>query len=278
MLPVGIHQTLTILRSTSVGLYLGNDAGDEVLLPNKYVPDGVKIGETIRVFLYHDGEGRIISTTLEPKVLLNQFARLTVFSVNGFGAFMDWGLEKHLFVPYREQPGKMTPGHGYLIYLYLDEKTNRLVGSGKPEHFVSNTELSVQEGDKVDLLVWTTTDLGVKVIVNQKHIGLLYHNEVFSALRPGDYRTGYIKLIREDNKIDVTLQKPGYGHIEPSAALVLEKLEQAQGFLPLTDNSSPEAIARGLEMSKKTFKKAIGLLYKKQLIALEPEGIRLIRK
>lgn len=278
MLPVGVHQTLTILRSTSVGLYLGNDAGDEVLLPNKYVPDRVKIGETIRVFLYHDGEGRIVSTTLKPKVLLNQFAYLTVFSVNGYGAFMDWGLEKHLFVPFREQPGKMIPGQGRMIYLYLDDKTHRLVGSAIPEHFISNTDLSVEVGEKVDLLIWKATNLGVKVIINQKHIGLLYHNEVFANLHPGDHKTGYIKLIREENKIDVTLQKPGYDHIEPSAALVLVKLEQAQGFLPLTDNSSPEVIVKALEMSKKTFKKAIGLLYKKQLIALEPEGIRLIRK
>jgi len=278
MIEIGNYNTLKVLRETSVGAFLGDDEGHEVLLPGKYVPGEISVDSEIEVFVYRDSEDRLVSTTLKPKIMLHQFAVLQAVMVNQIGAFLDWGLEKNLFVPFREQGTKMLKGRWYMVYLYLDEQTDRLVASAKINRFLNNEQLTVKEGDEVDVMIWETTDLGVNVIINNLHKGLVYHNEFFAQVSPGDIRKGYISKIRDDNKIDVQLQMPGVGNIEPSAARILEILKTKDGFLPLTDNSEPEEIARILEMSKKTFKKAIGSLYKQKIIMIEKNGIRFIEK
>ncbi len=278
MIEIGKYNILKVLRETSVGVFLGDDEGNEVLLPGKYVPQGISVDDQIEVFIYRDSEDRLISTTLKPKIQLHQFAVLQAVMVNQVGAFLDWGLEKNLFVPFREQGVKMAKGRWYMVFLYLDEQTDRLVASAKINRFLSNEKIIVKEGDEVDVIIWETTDLGVNVIINNSHKGLIYHNEFFAQVEPGDQRKGYISKIRDDNKIDVQLQMPGYGNIEPTAARILEVLKSKDCFLSLTDNSDPEEIARQLEMSKKTFKKAIGSLYKQKLIILEKHGIRLVEK
>lgn len=276
MLQIGKYHTLEILRHTAPGLFLGDGDGNEVLLPNKYMPAHYEIGDKITVFVYLDFDEREVATTIKPPITLNGFAMLKVKDVSPVGAFMDWGLEKDLFVPFREQLSKMRVGGYYLVHLYEDVSTGRLVASQKVRKFLSNAELSVKEGDEVDLIIANESDLGVNVIVNQKHLGLIYHDEVFRELRSGDQMKGYVKKIRENNKIDISLQAEGYQAIEPNAGKILQELKEANGFLPIHDGSDPQEIYEMVGMSKKTFKKAIGLLYKQKLIKLEEGGISLI--
>ncbi len=205
MIALGEYSNLEILRDTTVGLFLGDEEGNDVLLPNKYVPEEFEIGDFLDVFCYLDHEERIVATTLEPYVMVNQFRLLQVAEVNEYGAFMDWGLEKHLLVPFREQRSKMQEGQWYVVHCYLDEKTNRLVGSNKLDKFLSNDTPTIDEQDKVDLVVTRLTDLGWEVIINNQHKGLVYFNEVFKKISVGDIMPGVIKAIRGDNKIDVSL-------------------------------------------------------------------------
>lgn len=276
MIALGKYSNLEILRDTTVGLFLGDDDGNDVLLPNKYVPQEFEIGNFINVFCYLDHSERIVATTLEPYVMVDQFKLLKVAEVNEYGAFMDWGLEKHLLVPFREQRNKMQEGQWYVVYCYLDEKTNRLVASNKLDKFLSNDELSVNVLDEVDLVVTRLTDLGWEVIINNKHKGLVYANEVYKKVAVGDELIGYIKLIREDNKIDVSLQPIGYKSLEPAANLIYRQLLAHNGFLPLHDKSDPEEIKRILQMSKKIFKKGVGALYKERKIKIGNTGIELV--
>ncbi|WP_159799042.1 S1 RNA-binding domain-containing protein [Flavobacterium sp. MK4S-17] len=276
MIEIGKYNTLKIDRTTSVGLFL-TDGKTDVLLPKKYVPRTFEIGDEIDVFIYLDQEERPVATTLKPYIRLNEFALLRVSYINKFGAFVDWGLEKDLFVPFREQARPMEEGKRYIIYMYLDEKSNRLAGSSKISQFLDNEELTVETGEEVDLLVSHITDMGINVIINQKHKGLLYKDDVYKELRTGDKLKGYIKNIRPDNKIDVTLQKQGYEGIEPNAEKILDELRSGRGFLRLNDNSHPEDIKTVLQMSKKTFKKAIGSLYKQKLIDIKEDGIYLLK-
>ncbi|HEY0046195.1 MAG TPA: S1-like domain-containing RNA-binding protein [Flavobacterium sp.] len=280
MIEIGKDNTLTILRDTKVGLFLGAADGDgEVLLPNKYVPKEFKIGDPITVFVYLDHEERQVATTLEPYIYINEFALLRVNYINQFGAFLDWGLEKDLFVPFSEQARPMEKGKRYLVYMYLDEKTNRLAASSKTNRFLSNDNISVNQFDEVDLIISHITDAGINVIVNEKYKGLLYKDEVYDdSLRPGDRMIGYVKNIRPDNKLDIMLQKPGYENVEPNAEKILDELRASRGFLRLNDDSHPEDIKTVLKMSKKTFKKAIGALYKEKLIDIREDGIYLIKK
>ena len=279
MLNIGQHNTLTILRDTKVGLFLGNgNEVDDVLLPNKYVPKVFEIGEEISVFVYLDHEERPVATTLVPYIFLNEFALLRVNYTNQIGAFMDWGMEKDILVPFKEQARPMEKGKRYLVYLYLDEKTNRLVASSKTNQFLDNENITVENGDEVDLIISHITDIGINVIINQKHKGLVYNDEVYDdRIRTGDKLVGYIKNVREDGKIDVSLQKLGYQNIEPNAETILDELRASKGFLRLNDNSSPEDIKTVLKMSKKTFKKAIGLLYKEKQIEIKEDGIYLVK-
>ena len=278
MIEIGKHNTLTALRMTSVGMYLGNAEDEEVLLPNKYVPETLKVDDDITVFIYKDSEDRIIATNLEPKILLNEFACLIVKDVNNIGAFLDWGLEKDLLVPFREQSKKMEIGKRYPVYLYLDERTGRLAASSKTDSFLERQHVDLNVGDKVNVLICYTSDLGVNVIINNKYKGIIYHNELFTYITIGDKVEGYVKNIREEGKIDITLQKLGYQQIESSAEFILEKLRASKGVLKLTDKSDSEEIMFRLQMSKKNFKKAIGGLYKKGLIRLEEDGIYLVEK
>jgi predicted RNA-binding protein (virulence factor B family) len=278
MINIGIDNTFRILRDTKPGLFLGTDVeGEEILLPNKYVPKQYEIGQEITAFVYLDHEERPVATTLEPYIYLNEFALLRVNYINQFGAFMDWGLEKDLFVPFKEQARPMEKGKRYIVYMYLDEKTNRLVGSSKTNQFLSNDDLKVQQFDEVDLIISHITDAGINVIVNERYKGLLYKNEVYDdSIKPGQRMVGYVKNIRPDNKLDIMLNKPGYENVEPNADIILEELRLNRGFLRLNDDSHPEDIKTVLKMSKKTFKKAIGALYKQKLIDIKEDGIYLI--
>jgi predicted RNA-binding protein (virulence factor B family) len=281
MLEIGKYNTLTILRDTNVGLFLGNttDDKDDILLPNKYVPKVFEIGEEIIVFVYLDHEERPVATTLQPYILVNEFALLRVNYINQVGAFMDWGMEKDILVPFKEQARPMEKGKRYLVYLYVDEKTNRLVASSKTNQFLSNENITVEKGEEVDLIVSHITELGINVIINEKHKGLLYKDEVYDeSIRTGDRAVGYIKNIRPDGKIDVSLQKQGYENVEPNAEKIVDELRASRGFLRLNDNSHPEDIKTVLKMSKKTFKKAIGSLYKDKLIEIKDDGIYLVKE
>lgn len=276
MLNLGVKNTLRILRGTSVGMYLGDEDGNDVLLPKKYIPDDVIVGDDIDVFIYKDSEDRIIATTLEPKVKLNEFAYLQVMAVTGIGAFLEWGLEKDLFVPFKEQNRKLEVGDWSAVYLYLDEETERLVGSCKVNKFFEKENIDLEDGQEVDLLVFEETNMGLNVIINQKFKGLIYENEIFQRIKLGSKVKGFVKQIREDNHIDVSLQKQGYANIEPNAERILEKLKANNGFMDLTDKSDANYIMYQLEMSKKTYKKAIGSLYKQRLIRIEEDGIYLV--
>jgi len=278
MFKLGTYQTLNVARITDFGYFLYNTSSrtdEEVLLPNKLATRELQKGENVRVFLYKDGEERITATMQTPKVTLNSIALLEVKDSNRFGAYLDWGLDKDLFVPHREQRDNMREGQSYLVYMYLDEKTNRLAASEKIDRFLDNENITVEEKDEVDLWIWHETDLGYNVIINEQHQGLVYHDEFYHDIHYGDQTTGYIKQIRPDNKIDVTLRPIGYQKVEPNAQHILDRLKQSGGYLNLHDKSDPEEIHNRLEMSKKTFKKAIGRLYKEDIIRIEEDGIYL---
>ncbi|GGM81375.1 GntR family transcriptional regulator [Dyadobacter beijingensis] len=276
MLFIGKYNYLTIERVTSVGMFLSDVEGEEVLLPNQYITDEMQVGDQIKVFVYLDSEDRPVATTQTPKIIRNEFAFLEVKDVSEYGAFLDWGLIKDLFVPFREQGKPMEIGEWHVVFLYLDQKTQRLLASTKIDKFLENERLTVQEGEEVNLLVWQKTDLGYNVVVNQYHKGLIYANEVFQPLNIGDSLKGYVKKIREENKLDISLQKTGYEVIEPVAQQILDAVKRGKGFLNLSDNSSPEDIYKELKISKKVFKKAIGGLYKQGMIRIAEDGIYLI--
>ncbi|WP_445721741.1 CvfB family protein [Flavobacterium sp.] len=278
MLAIGQYNTLRILRDTKVGLFLGDGENEEhdVLLPNKYVPKEFYIGDDITVFVYLDHEERPVATTLKPYVKLNEFAHLKVNYINKFGAFLNWGLEKDLFVPFKEQARPMEEGKRYLIYCFMDEKTDRMVASSKTQQFLNNDEITVENGEEVDLIVSHITEAGINVIINEKHRGLAYKNEVFEEIKPGIRMKGYIKNVRPDGKIDVSLRKLGVEAIEPTSQMILDELKSNRGFLGLNDNSHPEDIKTVLKMSKKAFKKAVGNLYRQKLIEIKEDGIYLL--
>ena len=276
MLFIGKYNNLTIERVTSVGMFLSDVEGEEVLLPNQYITDEMQVGDEIRVFVYLDSEDRPVATTQTPKIIRNEFAYLEVKDVSEYGAFMDWGLIKDLFVPFREQSKPMEVGEWYVVFLYLDQKSSRLLASSRIDKFVENERLTVQEGDEVDLLVWQKTDLGYNAIVNQYHKGLIYANEVFRELKAGDTVKGYVKKIRDENKLDISLQKSVNETVEPAGIKILDVVKSENGFLNLSDSSSPEDIYKRLQISKKVFKKAIGGLYKQGLIKITDEGIHLV--
>ena len=274
----GEYNKLTVLRETSVGFFLGDDEGNDVLLPNKYIPNDLKVDDEIKVFCYQDSEDRIIATTLKPSLTRDQFTSLKVVDVNKIGAFMEWGLEKNLLVPFREQKSEMIVDHWYIVYMYLDIKTGRLAGSTKLGQFYENDDIKLRVGDQVELLATERTDLGFNVVIDDLYLGLLYESEIFQEVKQGNRMQGFIKKIREDGKIDVSLQKQGYQNVEPNAKFILDELQHSEGFLALNDKSSPEDIKDKLEMSKKTFKKSIGTLYRQKLIRIETEGIYLIEE
>lgn len=281
MFKLGTYQTLNVARTTPQGYILQNTStrsDKEVLLPKGLAFRDLQKGENVHVFLFKDGDERVTATMQDPKITLGGIALLRAKDVNRYGAYLDWGLNKDLFVPHSEQKTMMKEGHSYLVYMYLDEETDRLVATPKIERFLDDEEITVEEGEEVNLWIWNRTDLGYNVIINEKHKGLIYHDEFFSDVNYGDKTTGYIKQIRPDNKIDVTLRPIGYDKVEPNADLILRRIKEAGGFLNLHDKSDPDEIRNRLQMSKKTFKKSIGMLYKKNIIRIEDDGIYLVEK
>jgi len=277
MMQQGKISKLKIIKRATFGLYLGDESGDEVLLPNKFCTDVMKPGQDIDVFIYRDSEGRVVATTQTPKISIHEFALLQVTSVTAVGAFLNWGLDKDLMVPFREQKQKMEEGRWYIVYLDLDEKTDRLYASNRVERFLQNNEVSLKEGEEVSLVVLSKTDLGYSVIINHAHKGLIFENEIFREINIGDSLRGYVKNIREDGKIDISLQPIGFNKFsDANIQLIYKHLTENDGFLKLTDKSSPEEISAKLGISKKAFKKAVGALYKQKKIEIQPDGIKLI--
>jgi uncharacterized protein len=278
VIKIGDFSTLEILKTVDFGMYLDGGPFGEILLPSKYIPENARVGDEIKVFLYNDSEDRLIATTEKPKAKVGEFAFLEVKAVSEYGAFLDWGLLKDLFVPFREQVVEMQVGNSYLVRVYLDEKTDRIAASSRWHLFLEEKNETLREEEEVEIKIATKTDLGYKVIVNDTYWGILYENEIFQPVSIGETKKAYVKKIREDKRIDIILHKQGVEEVVNSKDGLLAKLEANEGFLPLTDKSSPELIYQEMQMSKKAFKRAVGILYKQRLIVLEKDGIRLVDK
>jgi uncharacterized protein len=274
MIQVGQFNNLIVQRIKDAGAYL-DDGKEGILLPKRFVPNGAKIGDEIRVFVYHDSENRLIATTLIPKAVVGDIALLKVVDISSHGAFVDWGLMKDLLVPKSKQISPMRLGGEYLVTLYIDAQTGRVAASQYIEQLFSNEEITVVEKEIVDLIVYRQTDLGYAMIINKKHIGLLHQNEVFMDINIGDQLQGFIKTIRPDNKIDVTLGKPGYQKTEDESSKIMRLLQENDGYLPYHDKSEPEEIYSFFGMSKKTFKMTLGKLFKERKIELTKTGFKL---
>ncbi len=272
---LGQYNTLKVVKQVEFGVYLQDDTFGEVLLPKSQVPPAIKDGDDIEVFLYKDSEDRPIATCKEPLATLGEFAVLKVRMVDKVGAWLDWGLDKDLLVPFREQKQDMEADKSYLVFLYLDDESQRIVASTKLEKFLNNTPPEYEVGQEVDILISNQSEIGYTAIINQAHSGLLYKNEVFQKIRRGSHYKAYIKKLREDDKIDLSLLPLGYEKIDSMAKQLLQELKESGGSLPLNDKSSPEDIYNSLKMSKKNFKKAVGSLYKERIIVIEEKGIRL---
>ncbi len=273
MVTVGRKNTLTALRLTSVGMFMGNGE-DEILLPNKYIPEDLEEGDALEVFIYRDSEDRLIATTLQPKLELYEFGLLTVKSVSKFGAFLDWGLEKDLLIPFSEQNHPLEEGESVVVGLVPDVETDRLIATCKVGQYLEYDRIPFAPGDEVECLIYERSDLGYNAIIDNHYRGLFYYNEVFQPLTIGTKVKAYIKQVRVDKSIDLSLQPQGYYQsVDVNTDKILKKLEEQNGFLALNDNSDPAVIYSTLEMSKKAFKKAIGALYRERIIRLEEDGI-----
>lgn len=274
MIKVGQFNRLMIVKAVPFGVYLDGKDWGEILLPNKYVPEGTQINDMVEVFIYFDSEDKIIATTQRPRAKLGSCAYLKVIDVNRVGAFLDWGLDKDLLVPKPEQQRPMENDRSYIVYVKQDNQ-GRIIASSKLDYFLDKLPIGLKLGDEVSLLISETTRLGNKVIINDRHWGLVHKGDIFQTLRYGSRTRGYIKTIREDGKIDVALRKIGQGSIQDLASQIMTQLQKAGGFLPLHDKSSVEDIQRTINDSKKNFKRAIGQLYKEGKILIEENGIRL---
>lgn len=275
IIEIGKVNKLEVLKVTEQGYYVG-DAVEEILLPNKYIPEGLEVGHYIDVFIYTDSEDRLIATTLTPKIQMGEIAYLEVKDTTSFGAFLDWGLEKDLLVPFKEQIQRMEKGQGYLVYMYLDDLTDRLVASAHINKLIEFDEIDLEPGQEVQVLIGPETEIGYVSIINNKYRGLIYKNQVFKQITPGDHTTAYVKEVRADKKIDLSLEPIGVERIEPNAQKILDRLKMEGGKLPLHDKSDPDEISKLLGMSKKNFKKSIGSLYKQRKITLHKDSIELI--
>ncbi len=276
MIRVGEYNELKVARLVEFGVYL-DDGKEGILLPRRFVPAGTKENDVLNVFLYHDSEDRPIATTQEPKGILGDIVKLRAVSVTDQGAFLDWGLMKDIFVPKSQQLLKMIPNGEYLVKIVLDEKTGRIAATERIDQFLSNETLTVKELEEVKLTVYRRTDIGYVVIINNLHTGVLHMNEIYRNITAGDRFTGFIKKIYPDsNKIDVAAGKPGYQRVEDEGEKIIRLLKENNGYLPYHDKSDPDDIYAFFSMSKKTFKMAIGKLYKQKLISLEKTGIKLM--
>ena len=274
---IGSYNSLKVVKRVAFGLYLDGEEAGEILLPTRYVPADAQIGDYLDVFIYTDGDDRLIATTAKPLAVVGQIVPLTVKAVGSYGAFLEWGIMKDLFLPFSEQTADVNEGETVVVGLYLDAKTNRVVATMRWGRMLDKTvEPDFAEGDKVQVMIVGKTELGYKVLVNEAFVGLIYKNEVFKPLHIGDTMPAYIHRMRADGKIDVRVNQSGYAAIEGEAARLMQLLQQAGGFLPTTDKSPAETIYEVCGMSKKTYKKAVGELYKKRLIVLKEQGIALI--
>lgn len=277
MAEIGKINILKVVRETDNGVYLDGENLGEILMPRKFVTDEVRESQEAEVFIYTDSEDRLVATTETPLAKVGEFAFLKVVATSRFGAFLDWGLPKDLLVPFREQKAKMADGGTYLVYVYLDLQTNRIAASAKIDKFLDNTPPDYEPGDEVDLLIAEETELGYKAIVNSEHWGMLYKNQVFRPLFVGQKTKGYIGKVRDDDKIDLFSEKPGYEKVDAISQKILDELKLNRGFMAVSDTTSPEMINALFGISKKNFKKAIGSLYKKRLIIFDSDGIRLVK-
>lgn len=272
---LGKYNQLEVVKSVDFGVYLNGGDDGEILLPTRYVPENCKPGDVLNVFIYLDNEERLIATTLQPYVQVGEFACLEVAWVNEYGAFLDWGLMKDLFVPFREQKMKMQKGHRYVVHAHLDEDSYRIMASAKIERYLSKDMPSYQPSEEVEIMVWQKTDLGYKVIVDNRFGGLVYQREIFQTLEPGMKMQAFVRQVREDGKIDLTLQKDGFQKVDDFSSVLLQYIKDQGGHTAFNDKSAAEDIYETFGVSKKTFKKAVGDLYKKRLILLVEDGIRL---
>ncbi|MBL0713832.1 MAG: hypothetical protein JJV98_09030 [Desulfosarcina sp.] len=275
MLHIGRYNTLVVQREVNFGLYL-NPKAEEVLLPAKYVPKNTRPGDSLRVFVYTDSEDRPVATTLKPKAVVGEVAYLRVTDTAPIGCFMDWGLEKDLLVPKNEQQARMHLGKSYVVKVLLDKQTNRVFGSTRITRHCRQASGDLRVGQQVSLLICQFSKLGTLAVVDDQFTGMIYHSETFEALKIGARRPGYIRNIRKDGKIDLALKKPGHVSISGSGRRIMNALQKADGFIHCPDKSSPAKITELFSMSKKEFKRAIGGLYKKRLIEITDQGIRLI--
>jgi len=275
MIQVGIYHTLKVLRKVDFGFYL-DDGGDGILLPKRFAPKALRVGDELKVFLYHDNEGRIIATTEFPKAIVGDIVLLKCVSITSAGAFLDWGIMKDLFVAKSQQLTGMHVGGEYLVKIYIDKQTNRVAATEKIDLQLSNEILTIKELDQVDLIVYRKTDIGYVMIINNTHIGVLHNNEVFRNIKIGDHLKGFIKKILPNNKIDIVLGKPGYQKVEDELDKIIRLLRENDGYLPYNDKSDPKTIYTFFAMSKKTFKMTIGALYKQRRIDFAKAGISLI--
>jgi uncharacterized protein len=272
---IGTYHDLTILRFTSVGAFLGNETGEEVLLPNKYLTPEMEVGQLVHVFVYKDQQERPVATTIRPLAQLGEFAYFKVSWIDKAGAFLDWGLEKDLFVPFPEQKVNLQEGNEYLLHVRHDPETDRLYGTTKFGDALSQNTEGLNRNDQVELLVCDATELGLKVIVNNKYQGLIFNNHIIRPLMKGEKTKGYIKTIREDGKLDISLEKNSLEKFDDHSETILEALHHNHGKLMFSDKSDPEMVRAYFGMSKKSFKKAIGQLYKSQMIEIHQDYILL---
>lgn len=277
MTEIGKYNTLNIVRETGNGVYLDGEELGEILMPAKFVTEEIKVRGSTNVFVYTDSEDRLVATTEEPLAQVGEFACLKVNAVTKIGAFLDWGLPKDLLVPFSEQKAKMQEGGEYWVYVYLDLLTRRVAASAKLHKFLDNTPPSYKPGEEVDLIILEETDMGYRAVINREHSGILYKNQVFRALEIGERTKGYIQKVREDEKIDLLLEKPGYEKVDAISQKILDALKENRGFMAVSDTSSPEMIQSMFGISKKNFKKAIGALYKQRIIDFQSDGIRLVK-
>jgi predicted RNA-binding protein (virulence factor B family) len=276
MIYLGQKNTLTILRASAVGLYLTDDEQNDVLLPNKFTIPEQKIGDKIEVFVYTDSEDRPVATTQEPLIMLNQFAGLRVVDIAPFGAFLDWGLDKDLLVPAKQQIDPMHVGETHVVYLYLDEETERLAATSKLNKFFVNEHADLKVGQEVDILIYEDHFLGYFAVINDAYKGLIYKDEVFRDLEVGERMKAWVKKIKPTKEIDLSIQKIGFARLEDVKDILYDYLKANNGFIALTDDSTPDEIADALHISKKAFKKSLGMLYKKRLVRIEKDGVYLI--
>lgn len=276
MAEIGKFNTLKVLRNVEHGVYLNGENLGDILLPNRYIVGQIGVDDEVNVFIYLDSEDRLIATNEKPYAQVGDFALLKVVSVNNYGSFLDWGLMKDVLVPFREQKQTMEEGKSYMVYIYVDEKTNRIAATAKLDRFLDQTPAEYEENQEVDLIAVNQTDMGYKVIVNKAHWGMLYKNEIFQTIQRGQHLKGYVKKVREDGKLDISLQKAGYERVDEISQKLLEVLNSKGGFIPVTDKTDADKIYALFKISKKTFKKAIGALYKQKMIVIEEGGIKLV--